>query len=139
MGFFKSLIKSIFKPDEWQKEQDEKRAEEWRQKAASFYEQAKPIVNKYIDNKGFEYFDQARITIDDKEYNVGTFGWLENQLHRIFSERFQIDTFGELIFDEDHDFGRNNKRSYMLRELEYNAYEFGFCDSKFYLKKEKKF
>lgn len=129
----KDFFKSIFNSEQYEKDKQAKWNEEWKQKAEVFYPKAKPIVEKLIDEQGYEYFQQKTITIEGQSFRVSEFSWLANQIHRIFSEKFQIDTFGELLFEENHEYSSGN-RSYILKDLCDYSYSFGFCDSKFYLK-----
>ena len=135
MGLIKDFFKSIFKPEEYEREKDAAKRAKWRVEEKEFYKKAQPVVEKYLGEKGYEYFTSAEITIDGKEYSVGQYGVCENQIHKIISERFQIENFGEIIFEENHDFSINDSRGYCLTTLDYISYQFGFCRSKFYLEK----
>ncbi|MCR5349169.1 MAG: hypothetical protein K6E59_06165 [Bacilli bacterium] len=129
-----NFFKKLFKPEEYKKEQQEKLEAKWRRKAAVFYVKAKPIVETYIDDKGYEGFAYRTYNVEGTEY-YACGDWLDNQIGRIISEKFQMDTFGELVFDDDFDNGdgRKMENEPVLILLSRYPLEFGFCKTKFYL------
>lgn len=143
-GFFKGLkstIKSIFMYDKWCQDEDNNATKEWETKKEEFYIKAKPIVENYINENGYEGIASASFEIDGEELKLN-YSWNKGpkikQIWRIISESFQKKYFGEVgIFDEDdyYDFGnpKTHYNSFVVLHLIDATIKFPFCGSKYYL------